>query len=125
MTLRDFRMGGFGNVAFNHAKIVSEFAQKKIKEGAVSGPQHIPGPPGGYSNADTHDLDTSIKRQRDGGTKGSALVVATAPHAIYQELGTVNMEPRPNLQLAEKAKRKEFKEAIAKRIKENATAAKK
>ena len=125
MTLKAFRERGMGAVLARHGTFAKRYTQFKIKEGAVSGPGHIPGPPGGYSNADTHELDKSIRVEKTD-DPGARILTAGAEHGIYQELGTVGpdgqprVSPRPNLQLGAKESNHNLVDNVTKRIQENA-----
>jgi len=84
------------------AQAIVDTARFNINDGAISGSGHIPGPPGGYPNSDTHELEQSL---RVGDTietpqqvKTSA--IADAPYAAYVERGTSKAEPRPYMELA-------------------------
>jgi hypothetical protein len=99
------------------AESIVTTAQQNLNDGAISGPGHIPGPPGGYSNSDTHELEQSFHRgetiEMAGEVKSST--IADAPHAIYQELGTSKVQPRPNMQLATEEVRPTVIEALGAR----------
>lgn len=75
-------------------EIVRADAAKSIREGAVSGPGHVPSAPGQPPNADTHRLDLSIDVVLDPGGK-SVRVVARAPYSAYLEFGSSRMAERP------------------------------
>jgi hypothetical protein len=95
---------------------IIEEARFNLNEGAISGPGHIPGPAGGYSKSDTHELEESLAVQEPIENADTIYVAAGAfgvAHAVYQELGTPTILPRPNLQLAARAKRNEVAPAIA------------
>lgn len=53
-----------------------------------------PSEPGEFPHADTHELAESVHPEVDGMT---GRVVADAPHALFVEYGTRNMEERPYL----------------------------
>jgi HK97 gp10 family phage protein len=88
--LKDKSARALGKVA----ELIRYEWQSSIREGAISGPGHIPSLPGEPSNADTHELDSNIRTRvaRDG---KSAAVISTAPHAAFQEFGTSKMAARP------------------------------
>lgn len=100
------------------ADSIVETAQRSLNDGAISGSGHIPGPPGGYSNSDTHDLEKSFHRSGsvEVGSEIRTSVVADSDHALYQELGTSKMAPRPNMQLATNEVRPTVIEALAARF---------
>lgn len=87
-----------------------------LNDDAISGSGHVPGPAGGYSKSDTHELEESLAVQ-DPIEVGDTVYVAAGAfdcaHAVMQELGTSKMLPRPNLQLATIARRGETVSAIA------------
>lgn len=95
--------------------IVDE-ARFNVNDGAISGPGHIPGAPSSYAKSDTHEYEQSL-------SVGEVIEVADTiyqtagshgvPYGIMLELGTSKMLPRPNLQLATRAKRNEVAPAIA------------
>jgi hypothetical protein len=91
-------------------------ARFNLNDGAISGPGHVPGPPGGYSKSDTHELEQSLAVHEPIETAGTIYVAAGAfdcAHAVAQEFGTERMLPRPNLQLATIAKGRDTAPAIA------------
>jgi hypothetical protein len=95
---------------------IIEEARFNLNDGAISGPGHVPGPPGGYSKSDSHELEKSLAVHEPIETAGTIYVAAGAfdcPHAVMQELGTEHMLPRPNLQLATIARGRETAPAIA------------
>lgn len=79
---------------YKGGEIVRAYAQKKIREGAVSGPGHIPSRPGEFPNANTHELDLGID-VRINPSRLSVSVVSTAPYSAFVELGTSKMAERP------------------------------
>lgn len=87
-----------GAAAYVAADLVSTDAAISITTGAVSGKAHVPSAPGSPPNADTHLLDRSIHVEKSGPL--SARVVADAPYAAAQELGTSKLPERPYLRPA-------------------------
>ncbi len=69
-------------------------AQNSIREGAISGPGHVPSLPGQPPSADSHVLDTGIRTQQDA-ARGKYLVISTAPYSAFLEYGTSRILPRP------------------------------
>lgn len=100
------------------ADAVVETARFNLNDGALSGSGHIPGPPGSYSKSDTHELEQSFHRGETIASPGevSTSAIADAPWAIYQELGTSKMQPRPNMQLAVGENRKKIARALGQRF---------
>lgn len=100
------------------ADAIVETAKHNLNDGAISGSGHIPGPPFGYSNSDTHELEQSFHRGDTIETAGEikSSVIADAPHAIFQELGTSKVLPRPNMQLATEEHRSDVAEALGGRF---------
>jgi HK97 gp10 family phage protein len=79
---------------YESGEIIRADAQKSIRDGAVSGPGHIPSRPGEPPNADTHALDLSIDVVLNP-SKLSVSVVAKAPYAAALEFGTTRIAERP------------------------------
>lgn len=94
--------------------IVDE-TRENLNDGAISGIGHVPGPPGGYSKSDTHELEESLHRgvTEETGDTISTSAAASAEHGLYQELGTSKVAPRPNLHLATIARGKDAVRYIA------------
>lgn len=82
--------------------------EKGITAGSISGAGHIPGPPGGYPNADTRDLDSKIDTRIAGQTPPTVKVVAYSDHAVFQQFGTSRMAARPFATLAVAETRDDF-----------------
>lgn len=100
-------------------------ARFNLNEGAISGVGHVPGPAGGYSKSDTHELEESLAVHEPVEVADTIYVAAGAfdcPHAVYQELGTEHMLPRPNLQLATAARGHETAPAIAEEMRKGRNA---
>jgi hypothetical protein len=98
------------------ANAIVEEARFNLNSGAISGPGHIPGVAGGYSKSDTHELEKSLAVGETIEVADSIHTTAGAfgvPHAVYQELGTPTVLPRPNLQLATRARRGVVAPAVA------------
>lgn len=98
------------------AQAIVDEARFNLNEGAISGPGHIAGIEGGYSKSDTHELEESLAVGETIDVADSIHVTAGSfgvPHAVYQEFGTATVLPRPNLQLASRARGKDAAPAIA------------
>lgn len=80
-------------------ELIAEDAAASIRQGAVSGPGHVPSLPGEPPNADTHRLDMSIDAVVNPSGK-SVRVRANAPYAAFLEFGTSKMVERPFLRPA-------------------------
>lgn len=80
-------------------EVIRKDAADSIKEGAVSGPLHVPSEPGEPPNADTHQLGMSIDVVVNPGAK-TVSVVSRAPYAAFLEFGTSKMAARPYLRPA-------------------------
>lgn len=89
---------------YKSGELVRAYAQKKIREGAVSGPAHVASAPGDFPNADTHELDAGID-VRLNPSRLSVSVVSTAPYSAFLEFGTAKMAPRPFMVPSLKANR--------------------
>jgi hypothetical protein len=101
------------------AQAIVDEARFNLNDGAISGPGHIPGPAGGYSKSDTHELEESLAVGEVVDELDTIHVPAGAydcPHAVYQELGTEKVLARPNLQLATRAVRHTVAPAIAEEL---------
>lgn len=85
-------------------ELIAEEARSSIIAGAVSGPEHTPSAPGEPPNADTHELDQSIKTTMDR-TKIVGRAIAEAEYAAAQEYGTSTLPERPFMRPAGKKKR--------------------
>jgi len=95
-------MPAFGDQLDKGAQSLVEHARYNINDGAISGAGHVPGPPGGYPNSDTHELEQSLHKGEVIETPNEVrtAAIADAPHAAYVELGTSKAAPRPYMQLA-------------------------
>lgn len=80
-------------------ELIAEDAAASIRNGAVSGPGHVPSLPGEPPNADTHRLDMSIDAVV-APTGKTVRVRANAPYAAFLEFGTSKMVERPFLRPA-------------------------
>lgn len=99
-----------GKALFAAGEMIQVESQIGITSGAVSGRNHVPGPVGGYPNADTHTLANSHETNQI-----APLVVevsVNAPYAAAVHDGTSRMGARPYLQLARDAKRKEVVDLV-------------
>jgi hypothetical protein len=96
------------------AEAIAEEAKFSIKDGAISGPGHIPSAPGEPPNADTHDLDESIhvgEVTQDGGSIKTA-VIADSEHALPMELGTSTIAERPFMRPATEMHRQDIVKGV-------------
>ena len=84
---------------YEAGELVRADAAASIKEGAISGPGHIPSQPGQPPNADTHRLDLSIDTVLSP-TKLSVSIISKAPYSAALEFGTSKMAARPFLRPA-------------------------
>jgi HK97 gp10 family phage protein len=107
-----------GEVLEDGAQAIVDTARQNINEGAISGPGHVPGPPGGYPNSDTHELEKSLHASEltATGDEIKASAVADAPHSGFVELGTSRAAPRPYMQLATEENRPGVIAALGKRF---------
>lgn len=96
------------------ADIVVVESQIGITTGAVSGKNHVPGPVGGYPNADTHLLADSHEISQPAPLV--ARISVTAPYAAAVHDGTSRMGSRPFLQMAGDATRAEVRAKTAKAV---------
>ena len=76
------------------AELIKQEAVDSILDGAVSGPGHVASLPGEPPNADTHELDQSIRVEKNE-SRLSAKVVADSEKAVPLEFGTEYVEERP------------------------------
>lgn len=84
---------------YEAGEIIRKDAADSIKEGAISGPGHIPSAPGTPPNADTHELDKGID-VRIRSSRLTVDVVSTARYSAALEFGTSRMAARPFLRPA-------------------------
>lgn len=103
-----------GKALFAAGEMIQVESQIGITSGAVSGKNHVPGPVGGYPNADTHLLANSHETNQI-----APLVVevsVNAPYAAAVHDGTSRMGARPYLQLARDAKREEVTQLVRRAV---------
>ncbi len=103
-----------GKALFAGGEMIQVESQIGITSGAVSGKGHVPGPVGGYPNADTHVLAESHETNQI-----APLIVevsVNAPYAADVHDGTSKMGARPYLQLARDAKRAEVTQLVRKAV---------
>ncbi|WP_420139816.1 hypothetical protein [Sphingomonas sp.] len=102
------------------ARVIADDAAKSIRAGGSSGRAHVPSAPGQPPNADTGDLDSSIRPIETIDLPGEVRsgVIADSDHALYQERGTSKMEARPFLEPAAERHRAEIFEALVGRFRE-------
>jgi hypothetical protein len=95
------------------ARIIADSAIDSIKDGGISGPGHVASLPGEAPNADTGDLDRSIRPidtiELPGEVRSG--VIADSDHA-WIERGGSNVEPRPYLGPATEMHRADIIEAL-------------
>lgn len=84
---------------YEAGELVRADAAASIKEGAISGPGHVPSQPGQPPNADTHQLDLSIDTVLSP-TRLSVIIQSRAPYSAALEFGTSKMAARPFLRPA-------------------------
>lgn len=100
-----FKQGVYSAV-YAAADLIRTEAALSIVRGAIQGAGHIPSRPGRPPNRDTAQLDTSI-HVRGRPERVRADVIADAPHAVFQELGTSKMAERPFMRPATKKHRRD------------------
>ena len=100
-------IAALGNALLEGAETIAEDAIFSIRDGAISGSGHIASLPGDPPNADTHDLDESIHVGEliETPSQIQTAVIADSGHALYMELGTSRIAPRPFLSPAMQANR--------------------
>lgn len=88
-----------GRALVASAEAIGDDAAESIRADSISGPGHIPSEPGQPPNADTHDLDESIHVGEliDVGNGIQTHVIADSDHALWMEMGTSKILPRPFL----------------------------
>ncbi len=113
-------LAAVGEECLHGAETVAEDAAFSIRDGSISGPGHIASAPGEPPNADTHELDASIRPIPLVETPVSVQtgVIADSEHALYMERGTSRILPRPFLEPAVERHRVEIIEAIVTRQRE-------
>jgi HK97 gp10 family phage protein len=79
---------------YEAGEIIRADVQKSLRDGAVSGPGHVPSAPGTPPNADTHELDLGVD-VRLNASRLSVSVVSTAPYSAAQEFGSSRLPERP------------------------------
>lgn len=99
------------------AHLIADDAIASIKDGAVSGPGHIPSLPGEPPNADTHDLDEQIKVGELIETTAviQTAVISASDHA-WIERGGSRIEPRPYLEPATERARDDIRDSLIARF---------
>jgi len=105
-----------GEVLSEAAQTIAEDAAFSIKDGAISGPGHVPSLPGEPPSADTHDLDQSIHVGEliELGHEIRTSVIADSDHA-WIERGGANLAPRPYMEPATERARPNVVAALGKR----------
>lgn len=101
------------------ARVIADSAIESIKDGGISGPGHVASAPGEAPNADTGDLDRSIRPIETVDLPGEVRsgVIADSDHA-WIERGGSNMEPRPYLEPATELHRTDILHALHGRFRE-------
>lgn len=102
------------------AREIAEDAIFSIRDGAISGPGHVPSAPGEPPNEDTGELASSIRPLELVETPTSAQtgVISDSDHSLYQERGTSKMAARPFLEPAAERHRGDVLAALAGRFRE-------
>ena len=103
-----------GRALFAGGNIIQVEAQIGLSTGAVSGKGHVPGPVGGYPNSDTQQLANSIET-----VQKEPLLVEVSANAEYAAAvhdGGSRTGPRPYMDLARDAKRREVEELVVKAV---------
>jgi hypothetical protein len=110
-------VASLGTVLEEGAQAIAEDAAFTIRDGSISGPGHIASLPGEAPNADTHDLDQSIRRGELIETPDAiqTSVIADSDHA-WIERGGSNLEPRPYLEPAVERARHDVGGALGRRF---------
>ncbi len=90
-------------------------AQLSITKDSISGKGHIASAPGEAPNANTRELDTSIKAYKTGPV--SAVYSADAAHAIPLEFGTDKMAERPFMRPSANKVRAKIKDVMGNVVK--------
>jgi hypothetical protein len=103
-----------GQALFVGGDEIAKYAAHSITEGSVSGAGHVASLPGEPPNADTHVLDRSIYVEQPAPLR--VQVIADAPHAVPLEGGTSDMEERPFMGPAARAKKKRVVELVTKAV---------
>lgn len=106
-----------GDVLEAGARAIAEDAAESIRHGAISGSGHIPSAPFEAPNADTHDLDESIRAGELIETFDSirTAAIADSDHA-WIERGGANMFPRPYMEPAAERHRDSTVAALRRRF---------
>jgi hypothetical protein len=101
------------------ARIIADSAIESIKDGGISGPGHVASQPGEAPNADTGDLDRSIRPIETIELPGEVRsgVIADSDHA-WLERGGSNVEPRPYIEPAVELHRSDILDALHGRFRE-------
>lgn len=102
---------GIADAVAAGAELIAQEARDSIIEGGISGPSHIASAPGETPNADTHELDQSIRVENNRISLVSR-VTADAEYAIPLEFGTANMAERPFMGPAGRKKRPEARRLV-------------
>lgn len=104
-----------GKAVLVAADLLATEAALSITAGAVSGRNHVVSAPGESPNADTHELDRSIRAQKTGPL--TAETVSDADHAVPLELGTSRMAARPFMRPAAAKTRPKAQALVAEAVK--------
>lgn len=102
---------------YDAGEAVRADAQASIREGAVSGPDHVPSAPGQPPNADTHNLDLSIDVRMNASRK-TVTVTAMAEYAAALEFGTSRMAARPFMRPALQRNRNRLVYGVAQAVRD-------
>lgn len=111
----DLLILALGSALEDGATKIAEDAAFSIRDGAISGPGHIPSAPGQPPNADTHELDQSIHVGEliEMPDRIQTAVIADSEHALYMELGTSTIAERPFMRPAVERNRRGIIAALA------------
>lgn len=104
-----------GKAVFVAADFLATEAALSITAGAVSGKGHVASAPGEAPNADTHELDRSIRAEKTGPLTAEAS--ANAAHAVPLELGTSRVAARPVMRPAAVKTRPRAEALVAEAVK--------
>jgi HK97 gp10 family phage protein len=104
-----------GEALFAAGNLIEVEAAISITTGAVSGRNHVPSNPGEPPNEDTGMLSRGIQTIQVSPTE--VRVVSDAPYSAALEFGTSRMEARPFMGPAVRAKRKDARDLIRRRVK--------
>lgn len=102
---------------YDAGEVVRADAQQSIRDGAISGSEHVPSAPGQPPNADTHNLDLSID-VRMSETRKTVKVIAMAEYAAALEFGTSKIAARPFMRPALQRNRNRLVYGVAQAVRD-------